>query len=122
MTGSSTDLSSLIHLLGELLGEVIGEQESPAVFDAEERIRALAKARRAGEAAGKEMGLDLRGIPTGGGSDGNHTWQLAPTIDGLGPQGTFAHSPDEYIELPTLIERAKVNARFIELWTERFRG
>lgn len=72
--------------------------------------------------AGKEMGLDLQGIPTGGGSDGNHTWQLAPTIDGLGPQGTFAHSPDEYIELPTLIERAKVNARFIELWTERFRG
>jgi hypothetical protein len=24
------------------------------------------------------------------------------------------------IELPTLIERARVNARFIELWAERF--
>lgn len=71
--------------------------------------------------AGKELGLDLRGIPTGGGSDGNHASQAAPTIDGLGPQGSFAHGPDEYIELGTLIERAKVNARFIELWTERFR-
>ncbi|HEV8309810.1 MAG TPA: M20 family metallopeptidase [Methylomirabilota bacterium] len=71
--------------------------------------------------AGRELGLALAGIRTGGGSDGNHASQVAPTIDGLGPQGSFAHSPDEYIELPTLIERAKVNARFIELWTDRFR-
>ncbi len=43
------DLSATIRLLGDLLGEVISEQESPAVFEAEERIRALAKARRAGD-------------------------------------------------------------------------
>jgi glutamate carboxypeptidase len=72
------------------------------------------------QAAGRELGLALTGIRTGGGSDGNHAWQAAPTIDGLGPQGTFAHSPEEYIELPTLCERAKVAARFVELWTERF--
>jgi glutamate carboxypeptidase len=72
------------------------------------------------QAAGRELGLDLEGIPTGGGSDGNHTSAVAPTIDGLGPRGSFAHSPDEYIELGTLIERAKVNARFVELWAERF--
>lgn len=70
--------------------------------------------------AGGELGLELRGIRTGGGSDGNYTSQVAPTIDGLGPQGSFAHSAEEYIEVPTLIERAKVNARFIELWCERF--
>jgi acetylornithine deacetylase/succinyl-diaminopimelate desuccinylase-like protein len=51
---------------------------------------------------------------------GDHTAQVAPTIDGLGPQGSHAHSPDEYIELGTLIERARVAARFVELWTERF--
>lgn len=34
----------------------------------------------------------------------------------------LAHNPDEYIELPTLIERALVNARFIELWAETFAG
>jgi glutamate carboxypeptidase len=70
--------------------------------------------------AGRELGLALTGIATGGGSDGNHACQVAPTIDGLGPQGSFAHSPDEYIELATLLERARVTARFIELWSARF--
>jgi glutamate carboxypeptidase len=70
--------------------------------------------------AGRELGLVVDGIATGGGSDGNHTAAIRPTLDGLGPQGSFAHSADEYIELPTLIERARANARFVELWSERF--
>ncbi len=40
------DISETIHLLGDLLGQVITELESPAIFEVEERIRALAKARR----------------------------------------------------------------------------
>ena len=40
------DLSTTIHLLGEALGEVLRTQESPDLFETEERIRALAKARR----------------------------------------------------------------------------
>jgi glutamate carboxypeptidase len=72
--------------------------------------------------AGRELGLTLHGIPTGGGSDGNHTSGIAPTIDGLGPQGSLAHNPDEYIELPTLLERARVTTRFVELWAEKFGG
>jgi len=43
------DLSTAIHLLGETLGEVLRAQESVALFETEERIRALAKARRAGD-------------------------------------------------------------------------
>jgi phosphoenolpyruvate carboxylase len=43
------DLSAAIHLLGEALGEVLRAQESAAFFETEEHIRALAKARRAGE-------------------------------------------------------------------------
>jgi phosphoenolpyruvate carboxylase len=43
------DLSATIHLLGEALGEVLRAQESVALFETEEHIRALAKARRAGE-------------------------------------------------------------------------
>lgn len=43
------DLSSTIHLLGDLLGQVLSEQETPGLFEIEERIRALAKARRAGD-------------------------------------------------------------------------
>ncbi len=44
------DISHTIRLLGDLLGRVISEQESPEIFDTEERIRLQAKARRAGEA------------------------------------------------------------------------
>ncbi|MBI5879073.1 MAG: phosphoenolpyruvate carboxylase [Chloroflexi bacterium] len=50
------DLSASIHLLGELLGQVLSEQESPALFEAEEGIRALAKARRDAELRGDETG------------------------------------------------------------------
>src|SRR5207253_5584246 len=48
---STLDLSATIHLLGETLGEVLRAQESSALFGTEERIRALAKSRRAGDAA-----------------------------------------------------------------------
>lgn len=41
------DLSATIHYLGELLGRVISEQESPTLFEIEEKIRAAAKAYRA---------------------------------------------------------------------------
>jgi len=43
------DISQTIHLLGDLLGQVISELESPLIFEIEERIRALAKARRNGD-------------------------------------------------------------------------
>lgn len=43
------ELSQNIHLLGDLLGRVISELESPVIFKTEERIRALAKARRNGD-------------------------------------------------------------------------
>ncbi len=44
-------LSADIDLLSDVLGEVIVEQEGQEVFDLKERVRALAKARRAGDAA-----------------------------------------------------------------------
>ncbi|MCZ2123382.1 MAG: phosphoenolpyruvate carboxylase [Anaerolineales bacterium] len=43
------ELSQNIHLLGDLLGKVISELESPKLFEIEENIRLLAKARRNGD-------------------------------------------------------------------------
>lgn len=43
-------LSRDIHLLGDLLGETLQAQGGAALFDSEEHVRALAKARRAGDA------------------------------------------------------------------------
>lgn len=71
-------------------------------------------------AAGREIGLEVKAIKTGGGSDGNHTSHVAPTIDGLGPQGSRAHSEEEFIELPTLLERTKMVALFFDRWATEF--
>jgi len=66
--------------------------------------------------AGEELGLELDHIDTGGASDGSYASKYAPTCDGMGPQGGGYHSLDEYIELPTLLERTKVLARFVTIW------
>ncbi len=57
------DLSATINLLGRLLGDVICEQEAVALFDTEERIRALAKARRGGDpAAAAALTAEVRAL------------------------------------------------------------
>lgn len=51
----------------------------------------------------------------GGGSDGNLLAAAGlPCLDGLGPVGGHLHSADEYILLPSLLERARIAARFLE--------
>jgi glutamate carboxypeptidase len=71
-------------------------------------------------AAGRELGVEVRAIKTGGGSDGNHTSAIAPTLDGLGPRGSRAHSDEEFIEVATLLERTKMIALFLERWAALF--
>ncbi len=67
--------------------------------------------------AGAEQGLTLEHTATGGGSDGNYASQFAPTLDGMGVRGGGAHSADEFIYVDSLVERAQVLARFLELWS-----
>ena len=60
----SLSLSDAIHLLGNVLGEVLAAQETPALLAVEERIRALAKARRAGDAeAAPRLAGDVEALP-----------------------------------------------------------
>ncbi len=70
--------------------------------------------------AGKELGLGIKGVTSGGGSDGSRTAQFIPTLDGLGPVGSQMHSPEEFLVVSSLRERAALLARFIETWYERF--
>ncbi len=59
------ELSQKIHLLGDLLGEVISELEAPSIFEIEERIRLLAKARRGGDgSAAKELQHEVSSLKT----------------------------------------------------------
>jgi glutamate carboxypeptidase len=50
-------------------------------------------------------GFTLEGIATGGGSDGNFTWDRTPTLDGLGVDGDGAHTKWEHIRVSSLVER-----------------
>ena len=56
------ELSGVIHLLGDLLGLVIEQVESAEGFRLEERVRGLAKRRRAGEGSGSELPAMINGL------------------------------------------------------------
>ena len=71
-------------------------------------------------AAGREIGVEVRAIKTGSDSDGNHTSAIAPTLDGMGPRGSRAHSDEEFIEVATLLERTKMIALFLDRWAAEF--
>ncbi len=62
----------------------------------------------------REVGLTISEELSGGVSDG--CWTSArgiPTVDGLGPCGALDHTPDEWIELTTLLPRIDLAARLI---------
>ena len=74
------------------------------------------------QAAGRHLGLELKGVATGGGSDGNYAAQHTPTLDGMGPRGSDAHSDREFMEVSTMAERAKVTALFLASWPQVVAG
>lgn len=58
-----------------------------------------------------DLGVSLRGEPTGGGSDGNTSAALGiPTLDGLGLVGGLAHNPGEFVELDSVVPRIALMA------------
>jgi glutamate carboxypeptidase len=68
-------------------------------------------------AIGKELGIDMKWKATGGGSDGNFTAALGiPTIDALGPMGGNAHSPDEYLDLNSIIPTVQLICNICTTW------
>ncbi len=64
---------------------------------------------------GRELGLEIKDMSSGGASDANTASALGlPTLDGLGAAGGLAHNPDEYIELDTLPTRLAFLARLLQ--------
>ncbi|WP_367946592.1 M20 family metallopeptidase [Bacillus sp. V59.32b] len=68
------------------------------------------------KAAGKELGMSIREVSTGGGSDAAYTsTEGVPTVDGMGPLGEFSHSDtDEYVDLKSFPKRTALLAKTIE--------
>jgi glutamate carboxypeptidase len=65
-------------------------------------------------ACGRELGLSLSWQPGGGSCDGNIlVAQGLPTVDSLGPRGGGIHTPEEYLLVDSLPERARLTALFL---------
>lgn len=66
------------------------------------------------KAVAKELGFPLQAKAVGGGSDGNFTSALVPTLDGLGAVGDGAHAQHEFIFTSQLPKRAALLAALIQ--------
>jgi len=60
------------------------------------------------------IGFELEDLRTGGGSDGNFTADLAPTLDGLGVDGKGGHTDHEQLYIGSLVPRATLLRRLME--------
>ena len=62
----------------------------------------------------RQLGFEIKAVYAGGGSDANHLAGLGiPVLDGLGPVGGNFHREDEYILLPTLLQRTLLAAELV---------
>ena len=66
------------------------------------------------KSCGAELGEDIRWQSTGGVCDGNNIAACGvPVVDTMGVRGGAIHSPDEFLIVPSLAERARLSALVI---------
>ena len=100
--------------------------ESPAVPDVTMRIETMhswapmEKLERSGRLADNvialaaRLGFATKDVSTGGASDANTTSGMGvPTVDGLGPIGGMDHSPEEYLEIDSIVPRTALLAALL---------
>jgi glutamate carboxypeptidase len=87
--------------------EFIGGLNRPPMEPSAGSLVLLEKAQRLAQ----QLGFSVGSARVGGGSDGNFTSRLAPTLDGFGVMGAHAHQKNlEYIHIPSLAPRAALLA------------
>ncbi|MFO7634691.1 MAG: M20 family metallopeptidase [Caldilinea sp.] len=79
-----------------------------------ERTPAVAALEAATQRIAAELGFTVKGASTGGASDASFVAaEGVPVLDGLGPIGGLDHSPDEYIELDSIVPRTALLALLV---------
>lgn len=97
--------------------ELTGGMSRPPFETTPEILRMLAIAQE----SAREIGLEVDGVGTQGGSDGCFTAAMGiPTLDGLGPDGGNSGSREEYVEVKTIPERAALLAATISKLPSRW--
>ena len=79
-----------------------------------EKTAAIAALLEHARALAAELGFELRDLKTGGGSDGNFTAAIAPTLDGMGVDGDGPHTHEEYLTFSSVIPRTRLLMRLFE--------
>ena len=65
-------------------------------------------------ALASRLGFETKDVSTGGASDANTTSGMGvPSIDGLGPIGGLDHSPDEFLEVDSIVPRTALVAALL---------
>lgn len=70
---------------------------------------------RQARAAAQELGFDVGHEVVGGGSDGNFTAPIIPTLDGLGAPGDGAHATHEHIRLDRWPAHVQLLTRLLQV-------
>ncbi|WP_104991515.1 M20 family metallopeptidase [Deinococcus sp. NW-56] len=66
------------------------------------------------QAVARELGFEVTGEVVGGGSDGNFTAPLCPTLDGLGAPGDGAHAAHEHVRLDRWPDHVQLLTRLMQ--------
>lgn len=120
-TFSAADMQILIEAIQAQLGKptipgvtVKAALEKDSVMPAMERTPAVMALEKLAQQAARELGFEIKGASTGGAADGGFAAaEGAPVLDGLGPVGGRDHSPDEYINLSSIVPRTALLAKLI---------
>ncbi len=89
----------------------IGSGSCFAPMERNERNEAMYQVARQ---VASRLGFELNSTESGGGSDANHISAMGvPVLDGLGPRGGNAHSPEEYLLIPSVVERTSLLAHLV---------
>lgn len=94
--------------------EVAMKLEEGSLVPAMKRAPATVELEQLAQKAAGELGFEVKGASTGGGSDANYAAaEDAAVLDGLGPVGGLDHGPDEYIELSSIVPRTALLAKLM---------
>jgi glutamate carboxypeptidase len=103
-------IDSALRAIQPLEGTTYGFEgglNRPPMEPSEGTMRLLQRAQK----LAAELGFTVGAARVGGGSDGNFTSSLAPTLDGFGAMGAHAHQKDhEYIDVASLAPRTALLA------------
>jgi len=106
----SERIDAALHAIQPIEGtsyEIIGGLNRPPMEPSDGSYKLLEIAKK----IANEIGFAVGEARVGGGSDGNFTSHLAPTLDGFGALGAHAHQKDsEYIHVPSLAPRTALLA------------